>query len=177
MADQQKLLQIDMTVELYFWDIPKTKIFPALLRISRQFISLRMHRDISFFKLLGTGKGETFTPRDANLKRWGLLVVSKSSSNLNAIKSWQKIATSEKYFQLSPIAAHGKWAQKSPFQISTPQSTNSEQGTFSIWKNEASINDFAFKEAAHALVIRKTHEIGWYSEELFARFEVISKAE
>ena len=213
-----------MTVELYFWDIPKSKILQALLRISRQFISLRFNSEISFFKLLGTGKGETFTPRDANLTRWGLLLVSKNFENKNVIKSWQKIATSEKYFQLSPIAAHGKWSQKSPFQISTPQSTNSEilvitrakikyrhifkfwanvppvvsslkaapglietfgigespiglQGTFSIWKNEASIKDFAFKGAAHALVIRKTHEIGWYSEELFARFEVISKAE
>ena len=213
-----------MTVELYFWDIPKSKILQALLIISRQFISLRFNSEISFFKLLGTGKGETFTPRDVNLKRWGLLVVKKSPANLNAIKSWQKIATSEKYFQLSPIAAHGKWSQKSPFQISAPQSTNSEilvitrakikyrhifkfwanvppvvsslkaapglieafgigesplglQGTFSIWKNEASIKDFAFKGAAHALVIRQTHEIGWYSEELFARFKVVTEAE
>ena len=213
-----------MTVELYFWDIPKSKILQALLIISRQFISLRFNSEISFFKLLGTGKGETFTPRDANLTRWGLLLVSNNFENKNVIKSWQKIATSEKYFQLSPFAATGKWSQKSPFQISAPQSKNSEivvitrakikyrhivkfwanvppvvsslkaapglieafgigesplglQGTFSIWKNEPSIKDFAFKGEAHALVIRQTHEIGWYSEELFARFEVISKAE
>ena len=51
------------------------------------------------------------------------------------------------------------------------------QGTFSIWRNEASIKDFAFKGAAHVLVIRQTHEVGWYSEELFARFKVVTEAE
>jgi hypothetical protein len=213
-----------MKVELFFWEIPKTKIFHALLKISWQFVSLKLNRNISFFKLLGTGKGETFTPNDANLSRWGLLIISERSQELNAIQSWQKIANSEKHYLLSPISAHGKWSRKNPFDINILQSSESKiavitrakikyrhlfkfwanvppvvsslksspglieafgigespiglQGTFSLWKNESSIKDFAFKGEAHALAIRNTQKIGWYSEELFARFEVISTAE
>ncbi len=48
------------------------------------------------------------------------------------------------------------------------------QGTFSIWKDNESITQFATRQRAHQLVIAKTHETGWYAEELFARFEVLS---
>jgi len=48
-----------------------------------------------------------------------------------------------------------------------------EQATFSIWKNLEKMNYFAYKHAAHAEVVRLTRERNWYSEELFARFQVI----
>jgi heme-degrading monooxygenase HmoA len=47
------------------------------------------------------------------------------------------------------------------------------QGTFSIWKTNESITSFSSKQKPHADVIARTHETGWYSEELFARFKVI----
>ena len=47
------------------------------------------------------------------------------------------------------------------------------QGTFSIWRDNESITQFASKQAPHQAVIKRTHETGWYSEELFARFKVI----
>jgi heme-degrading monooxygenase HmoA len=50
------------------------------------------------------------------------------------------------------------------------------QATFSIWRDEQAIRDYARKEQAHAEVIRRTREEGWYAEELFARF-VASGAE
>lgn len=46
------------------------------------------------------------------------------------------------------------------------------QGTFSIWKSNDSITAFSSKQKPHADVIARTHETGWYSEELFARFKV-----
>jgi hypothetical protein len=48
------------------------------------------------------------------------------------------------------------------------------QGTFSVWRSNADITDFAYRRAAHADVIRKTRERHWYAEELFARFAVIA---
>lgn len=47
-----------------------------------------------------------------------------------------------------------------------------QQATFSIWKDIESMKDYAYKNAHHSEVIKKTRELGWYSEELFARFEV-----
>ena len=46
------------------------------------------------------------------------------------------------------------------------------QGTFSIWETNESITAFSSKQKPHAAVIARTHETGWYSEELFARFKV-----
>ena len=47
------------------------------------------------------------------------------------------------------------------------------QATFSVWKNSKSINDFAYKNKAHSEIIKKTRERKWYSEDLFARFEIM----
>lgn len=47
------------------------------------------------------------------------------------------------------------------------------QATFSVWKNHKSISDFAYKNSAHSEIIKKTKERRWYSEDLFARFEII----
>ena len=46
------------------------------------------------------------------------------------------------------------------------------QATFSVWKNHKSISDFAYKNQAHSEIIKKTRERKWYSEDLFARFEI-----
>ena len=46
------------------------------------------------------------------------------------------------------------------------------QGTFSLWQNNDSITQFASRQKPHAAVVARTHETGWYSEELFARFKV-----
>ena len=47
------------------------------------------------------------------------------------------------------------------------------QGTFSLWESSKAIRDFAYKGQAHKVAIEQTASIGWYSEELFARFEVL----
>ena len=46
------------------------------------------------------------------------------------------------------------------------------QATFSVWKNHKSISDFAYKNKAHSEIIKKTRDRKWYSEDLFARFEI-----
>jgi heme-degrading monooxygenase HmoA len=44
------------------------------------------------------------------------------------------------------------------------------QATFSLWEDEESMRNYAYRSKVHSEVIQKTREHGWYSEELFANF-------
>jgi hypothetical protein len=48
------------------------------------------------------------------------------------------------------------------------------QATFSLWTNEAAMQQYVYGTAHHQQVIRKTRADHWYGEELFARFQVVS---
>ncbi|GGK68875.1 hypothetical protein GCM10011405_16270 [Rufibacter glacialis] len=48
------------------------------------------------------------------------------------------------------------------------------QATFSLWKDEASMKEYAYRMAAHREVVKNTRSRGWYAEELFARFTPLS---
>ena len=201
--------------------LPIAIVFMAINKIQ-----LKRLPGISFVKMLGTGKGESFTPKDADPTRWGILVtVSENQiSNLDksfVIRSWQKICKKEYRVILKPISSHGFWSRKQPFSVenfdwsakiaavtrarivwrknlifwrAVPPVTESLhqspgllnaigigeapiglQGTFSVWKDAASLRDFAYKGRAHSEAIKATSAQQWYSEELFARFAVIEE--
>ena len=48
-----------------------------------------------------------------------------------------------------------------------------DQATFSIWENTESMKNYAYKSFDHADIIKLTRERKWYSEDLFARFEIL----
>ena len=45
------------------------------------------------------------------------------------------------------------------------------QATFSIWSSADAMMDYAYSNPKHAEMVKKTRELNWYSEELFARFQ------
>jgi hypothetical protein len=47
------------------------------------------------------------------------------------------------------------------------------QGTLSGWDSAAALRAFAYRRPAHAAAVRRTAELRWYAEELFARFAVL----
>ena len=48
-----------------------------------------------------------------------------------------------------------------------------QQATFSVWDNLESVKNFAYNKGAHSEIVRKTKKRNWYSEDLFARFEIL----
>jgi hypothetical protein len=47
------------------------------------------------------------------------------------------------------------------------------QGTFSVWESASAVDHFAHDSDPHRAAIASTDRVGWYAEELFARFAVI----
>lgn len=45
------------------------------------------------------------------------------------------------------------------------------QATYSLWSNAEAMMKYAYENPKHAEMVKKTRELGWYSEELFARFQ------
>ncbi len=109
-----------MITVIYFWRIKLIYLPLAIFHMGFDHLSLIFNRKIEFYKLLGTGKGETFTPRDADPRRWGLIVTLKkehfeSFNNSGTVNSWRKFAKSEYRAILQPISSKGSWSAKNPF--------------------------------------------------------------
>ncbi len=102
----------------YFWRIKSSRVPFAIKAMGFDRFSLMRDKNVSFYKSLGTGKGETFTPNDANVLQWGLIAVVEDIESFDAsavVKRWRKSSVSEFRAVLDPISSHGKWAGKEPF--------------------------------------------------------------
>ena len=111
-----------MITTIYFWRTKAIFIPLAIIFMAINKIQLKRLSGITFIKLLGTGKGESFTPRDADPFRWGMLItVSENQIDMLdksfVVKSWQKICISEYRVILKPISSHGFWSGKQPFAV------------------------------------------------------------
>ena len=105
-------------VVAYFWTIKPKAIPFALLAMALDRFALHRSTNVGFFKSLGTGKGETFTPADANSFRWGLVAQVNdldAFDQSSVVKRWRKNCVDEFRAVLEPISSHGKWAGKEPF--------------------------------------------------------------
>ena len=110
----------------YFWTITPSRIPFALVAMGMDRFVLRRSKNVGFFKSLGTGKGETFTPSDANALRWGLIVEVQDIDSFDqsfVVKQWRKNSASEFRALLEPISSHGQWAKQEPF-IATAKDWN-----------------------------------------------------
>ena len=207
-------------------------VFRAVFHMGADRFALRRMRGLRFWKLLGTGSGDTFGVRDADLFHWALFCVWDSEAERDRFessdlaRSWAQFSRATWSATLAPLAWKGSWSGVDPFAGFDPieSATSADepviaavtrarvrprqwrsfwcavpavaasmretpgliyrvgigeaplglQGTFSLWESNESINTFAYKTRAHTDVIRETHRSGWYAEELFARFVVLS---
>jgi hypothetical protein len=118
----------DLVTVVYFWKLKRHKVGFALLHMAIDRGVARRFKGVRFAKMLGTGKGETFTPRDADAQRWGALVVIEQSQldsldSSSLITRWRKNSASEVRYLLDPISSHGLWAKVNPFDYEKSAAT------------------------------------------------------
>jgi len=105
----------------YFWRVKPSAVPFAILAMALDRFALRSSSNVGFFKSLGTGKGETFTPADANTLRWGLIAQVNDIEAFDqslVVRRWRKNSVDEFRAVLEPISSHGQWAGKEPFVAS-----------------------------------------------------------
>ena len=105
----------------YFWRIKPSAVPFAFLAMALDRFALSRSANVGFYKSLGTGKGETFTPADANTLRWGLIAQVNDIDAFDhslVVKRWRKNSVDEFRAVLEPISSHGQWAGKEPFVAS-----------------------------------------------------------
>jgi heme-degrading monooxygenase HmoA len=114
-------------VTLHLWGVPAHAVPAALLHMAADRPALRRTAGLRFAKLLGTGTGATFTPRDADPRRWGLLAVWDDDDAVAAfedgpvVRRWQRLADEQWAVRLRPLSAHGRWSGREPFGTPRPQ--------------------------------------------------------
>jgi hypothetical protein len=219
-------------VTLHLWGVAPSRVPLALIRMAVDRLLLAK-QPARFTRLLGTGRGRRFTPRDADPTHWAVLATWQNRHEADAfersptVTGWRRIAREELRLVLQPVSSRGRWGGRDPFPVATARASERTeqadgplasitrarirptllrrfndavptvaadlhdadglllgigigelpvglQGTLSVWEDADSLRRFAYRGQPHAEAIRRTAELGWYSEELFARFRVLS---
>jgi hypothetical protein len=86
--------------------------------------------------------------------------------------SWRR--QSRFWAAVPPVAAALHDAPGLALAIGIGEAPVGLQGTFSLWHRHRDLAAFAYRGAAHRAVAERTPQAGWYVEDLFARFAVLS---
>ena len=114
-------------VTLHLWRVEPSGVARALLRMGLDRGRVRRTPGVRFAKLLGTGDGRTFTVRDADPLRWGLLATWASPQAARdfersspVVAAWAALATESWRVDLRPVASRGTWSGREPFGDPSP---------------------------------------------------------
>jgi hypothetical protein len=111
------------------WRVPTRRVPGALARQLSDRPHLRRAAGLRFAKLLGTGHGRTFTPRDADVHRWALFAVWDTAAAARVFTSsaqpraWARLAEEHWRVELRPLASRGRWSGRDPFPALPPTPT------------------------------------------------------
>jgi len=224
-------------VTLHVWGVPPGRVLQAAAAMARDRRPVAQAPGRTFHKLLGTGTGATFTPKDADPRHWALLVcwsdarAADGFERSDVVRRWDARAAGpggeRLRIALTPLSSRGRWDERQPFGEPDPgpapaarpgtydgpvaaltrarlrpsrtpefwravpavsarlrdapglmtslgigEAPVGRQGTFSLWDSVAALEAFAYRTPEHRSVIAATARVGWYAEELFARFAV-----
>jgi len=217
---------VPAVVSLHLYGVEGLGVARALGHMGFDRGPLRRLPGATFVKLLGTGSGRTFTPRDSDPHHWGVLACWRDVDGPDRYEaarshaSWTRSAHEQGRILMRPLASRGTWARRQPFgdpvahrwdgpvaavtrarikpslwrtfwsavppvsgdlrevdglalAIGVGEAPVGLQGTFSLWSSSAALTEFAHRRSPHVEVMRRTHDVDWYAEELFARFAVV----
>lgn len=117
-------------VTLHLWRVGPRGVPAAVLRMGRDRGRVRRTPGLRFAKLLGTGDGRTFTLRDADPLRWGLVATWADAGAAAAfedspvVRSWERDALESLRLDLRPVASRGTWSGRAPFGDPAPTRTD-----------------------------------------------------
>ena len=122
-----------MITVIYFWRIEAKRTPRAIWHMATDRRKLKKDPAIKFFKLLGTGTGQTFTRRDADPTLWGLVATLEeldvdTFDSQKVVAGWREFARSEARYLAAPISSHGQWSGTQPFEVNSELAKN--------WKGE-----------------------------------------
>ena len=115
-------------VTLHLWRVEPAGVPRALVRMGRDRSRVRRTSGLRFAKLLGTGDGRTFTVRDSDPLRWGLLATWTSADAARVFEqrspvaaAWRRLAAETWRVDLRPVASRGSWSGRQPFGDPVPR--------------------------------------------------------
>jgi hypothetical protein len=124
-------------VTLHLWGVPGPAVPGAVARMALDRPLMRRSR-ARFWKLLGTGAGRTFTPRDADPRHWGLLAAWDSAEDAEAfeaaatVRAWGRLAEERLRVAMRPLASRGRWSGREPFGAPRPSRSDAAGPVASI---------------------------------------------
>jgi hypothetical protein len=113
-------------VTLHLWRVPTRAVGAAVLRMATHRRALHRTPGLRFGKLLGTGAGRTFTVRDADPRRWGLLATwaeapaAEAFEQSDLVRVWERDADESLRIDLRPLSSRGSWSNRTPFGAPVP---------------------------------------------------------
>ena len=103
---------------LHVFGIRRVQLARAMAHVATDRFSLGRTSGLHFAKLLGTGSGESFTLRDADLQHWARFAVwhdAAAAAAYDRCDVWTRFAGETMRVELAPTRAHGCWSGRDPF--------------------------------------------------------------
>lgn len=113
-------------VTVHLWGVRRATVPRALARMATQRRALARLPGLSFAKLLGTGSGQTFDFRDADLTHWALVACWQHPGDAVLLSdgplglAWGRDAVETLSMRLAPLTSRGRWSGCEPFGAGDP---------------------------------------------------------
>ena len=101
-----------------------------------------------------------------NSKKMPVAIITRATLRFSKLISfWKSVPAASKAIEGAKGVKYFKGIGEWPFI---------QQATLSLWDSFDSVKNFAYSNKIHSNIIKKTRKQKWYSEDLFARFQVLS---